>query len=419
MQLGHEVLLQPIYTPLRTDEVSVASETVRYGAVNLYLQQKSQLFGRLPRVVRNWLDSPGLLRRVTANPNATDARTLGELAVSMLRGESGRQVTELDALVQFLRDDYRPEVIQLTNSMLLGLAHRLRDEIPGVRIVTALQGEDLFLNELQPPYRARVEDELRRRALDSDLFVATSTFYADEMAEFLQVARERVLVTRLGISFDGYRPELAVANENTEATPLRIGYLARICPEKGLHQLVEAFALVAAKRPGEVRLGVAGYLGARDRAYFEKQQRFVADRGLNHVVDFVGEVDRQGKLAFLHGLDLLSVPTTYREAKGLPVLEAMAAGVPVLQPAHGAFPEILERTGGGWLHAPDDVGALANMIESILDDPRSRAEKARLAHAGVRREFGEDRMALETVAAYQQAVRLAPHSKASSRGTHE
>ena len=400
MAQGHDVLLQPIYTPMRTDEESVAASTVRYGAVNIYLQQKSGLFSRLPRRIRRWLDDPRLLRRLTANPDATNAKELGQMTLSMLEGESGRQRKELDDLVAFLQSDFRPDIVQLTNSMLLGLARRLREALPGAKVVTALQGEDIFLDDLDAPYRERVEAELRRRAGDSHLFVATSSSHGRHMGEFLGIEPERIHLTRLGISFDGYRDEPA---QRPQGRRLQIGFFARICPEKGPHQLIDAFLELERRRPGEADLRIAGYLGGRDAAYWATQEQRLAHLGSERV-RFEGELDRQGKLDFLHDLDVLSVPTVYAEAKGLSILESMAAGVPVVQPAHGAFPELLERSGGGWLVPPGDIGALADRLEGLLDDEDERLATAERAHRGVRAEFSEAKMAEDTVRAYETVL---------------
>ncbi len=398
-QRGHEAVLLPIYTPLRTDEESVAQDRLFFGAINIYLQQKSQLFARLPGPLRRLLDSPRLLRRIGASGSSTDPRLLGELALSMLRGERGNQRAPLEQLVSWLRDSFRPEVIQLTNSMLLGLARRLKQELPEARLVTALQGEDLFLDELREPYRSWVLEELGRRAADCDLFLATSEFYADAMSPFLGIARDRIRVTRLGISLDALEPASPVH------PPWTIGYLGRICPEKGLHLLVDAVRELAKRRgAGWVRLRVAGYLGGRDRKYFAELQERVDKWGLSSRVEWLGEVDRQGKIDFLRSLHALSMPTVYREPKGLPVLEAMACGVPVVQPAHGSFPEIVERTGGGVLVAPNDPLALADGLESLLADPERRRRLGDLGRLGVRQHHSADAMTDDTLVAYREVL---------------
>jgi len=397
---GHEVALAPIYTPLRTDEESVAGERVFYGAVNVYLEQKVPVLRRMPERLHRWLARPGLLRAATASARTIDARSLGELTLSMLAGEDGRQARELEELARWLERDLEPELIHLTNSMLLGMAARLRART-GVPVVCALQGEDIFLDDLAEPWRGRVQDALRRRARDADLLIATCDYYADHMAGYLDVPRERVEVARIGISLDGH----GRAPERPDAGPLHVGYLARICPEKGLHDLVAAFRLLVERMPGaDLRLRVAGYLGGRDAAYFDKVKRQVREAGLDGRFEYLGEVDRAGKIAFLHSLDVLSVPTIYREPKGLFVLEALANAVPVVLPAHGAFPELVERTGGGILVEPGSVEALASGIEALLRDRPRRRELGARGREAVVREYSADAAAQETERVYGRVL---------------
>ena len=103
------------------------------------------------------------------------------------------------------------------------------------------------------------------------------------------------------------------------------------------------------------------------------------DWGLADQFEYRGELDRAGKIAFLQSLDVMSVPATYAEPKGIFLLEAMATGVPVVQPRRGAFPEIIERTGGGLLVEPDDAEALADGLLTIWTRSRAggRARRSR------------------------------------------
>jgi glycosyltransferase involved in cell wall biosynthesis len=397
---GHDVVLAPIYTPLRTDEESVAGERVFYGAVSVYLEQKMPGLRHMPAVLHRWLARPGLLRAATSSARTIDARALGELTLSMLQGEDGRQARELDELATWLERDLRPDFVHLTNSMLLGMAARLKAST-GVPVVCALQGEDIFLDDLEEPWRGRVHDALRRRARDADLLVATCRYYADHMAGYLEVPRERVKVARIGITLEGHGEPA----DRPEGGPLNVGYLARICPEKGLHHLVAAFRLLVERMTGvDLRLRVAGYLGGRDRAYFETVERQVRDAGLERRFEYLGEVDRQGKIDFLRSLDLLSVPTVYREPKGLFVLEALANAVPVVLPAHGAFPELLEATGGGVLVEPGSIEGLAAGIEALLRDRERRRELGRRGREVVLRDYSADATAAETEKVYEEVL---------------
>jgi len=403
---GHDVALIPVYTPIRTDETDVSVDRVFYGAIQVYLEQKSALFAHLPRPLERLLAHPRLLAWVAGRATAVDPRALGELTLSMLRGEEGRQRRDLARLVEWLVE-FRPDVVHLTNSMLLGLARPIR-RATGAPVLCSVQGEDLFFDSLAEPWRSQVLDLLRRRAADADWFVSTSEYYVEPMAARLGLGRERIDVVHLGIRLEDLTPREPTPRASGAVPEFVVGYLARICPEKGLHLLVEAFALLAAARgPERVRLEVAGYLGAKDGAYLERVREQIARAGLAARVRLRGEVDRAGKAAFLRGLDVLSVPTVYREPKGLFVLEALAAAVPVVQPRHGAFPELIEATGGGLLVEPDSAPALAAALGALADDPARGEALGRRGRAAVEAAFSDAAMARRTVEVYARQLALA------------
>ena len=207
-------------------------------------------------------------------------------------------------------------------------------------------------------------------------------------------------VVPLGVRLESHEPK-STNDTGDHGTPV-IGYLARICPEKGLHLLVEAFREVLAS-PGceDARLRIAGYLGAKDREYRDDLRRRVADWGLDERVEFVGELDLAAKKAFLDGLDVLSVPTVYQEPKGLFVLEAMAHGVPVVQPRHGSFPEMIAATGGGLLVEPGSSTDLARGLAELLTEPGRRRALAEAGRRAVHERFDEMTMARATLAVYE------------------
>lgn len=400
-RLGHEVALIPTYTPLRTDGPAVAIDRVFLGAVNVYLQQKASLFRHTPRLLDRLLDRPGFIRRVAKLGAATDPGGLGDMTHSILLGEEGFQAKELLRLTAWLRDEYKPDLVHLTNSMFAGFARTIKREV-GVPVLCALQGEDLFLDGLRDPWRKRVMALLAERARDVDGFLVNSRYYADHMAGYLQVPRERIEVIPLGLNLEGHGAPPAAR----DAGELTVGYFARICPEKGLHHLVDAFRLLAAdpRLAGRVRLKVAGYLGERDKKYLADLETQLASWGLASRCEIVGEVDREGKIRFLQSLDVLSVPTVYREPKGLFVLEALANGVPVVLPRHGAFPELVEATGGGVLVEPGSVEDLARGLGDLLADSGRRAALGRAGREAVHGRFHDRAEAEQTVDLYSRLL---------------
>ena len=375
---GHDVTLLPTYTPIRVDEADASTRRVFLGGVNVYLDGRWRWWRRLPRWMKAWVDSRWFIRFATGFGVSNDARELGELTLSLLSGDHGPHQRAVEEMARFITEELQPEIIVFSNSLLAGILPRIRQET-NVPIVCVLQGDDIFLDGLVEPHRVRVFDKLRELAPLFDGFLTHSLYYKQFMRGYLSLP-ESIPMYQLPLTIDpvGYDDSAPVSAER----PFTVGYFARICPEKGLHQLVEAFQKVHAVDP-QARLRVGGYLGKRDRAYFQSLQQQIRKQGLGKVFDFVESPDRVGKHQFLRGLDVFSVPTTYREPKGLSILEAMYHGVPVVQPAHGSFPELLGN-GGGMLFPAGDLNQLANLLLWARDNADERRAMGERGKAVVR-----------------------------------
>ncbi|HVK13918.1 MAG TPA: glycosyltransferase family 4 protein [Gemmataceae bacterium] len=401
-KLGHDCLLMPTYTPIRTDEDDVSQHRVFFGGINVYLQQKSWLFRHTPWLWDRLLDFPRLLRWVSRFAVSTRAEQLGSLTVSMLQGRDGKQRKEVAKLVQFLATDYRPDVVVLSNLLLSGLVPELKNAWARP-VLGVLQGDDIYLESLPPADRAACIELIRKNGDSFDGFMATSGYYADFMAGYLGLPRERMRVVYPGINLAGHGPP----PDRPAAEPFTIGYFARICPEKGFHQAVDAYvAYRALPDAPPSRFRVAGWLGDHHRAYFESNLQKLRDAGLASEVEHVDCPTHADKVRFLRSLDVLSVPTTYREPKGLYVLEALANGVPVVQPAHGSFPELVEATGGGLLVEPGDAAALARAWRRLADDRPEARQLGALGRNAVLSRFTAEGMAratLDVLAAYHDS----------------
>jgi len=438
---GVDVQLIPTYTPIRTDEEDVSVHRVFYGGINVFLEEKLPLFRRVPAWIDRWLAQPWLIRLAASRAINTDARKLGALTVSMLRGTEGHQRKEVNRLCDWLVADVKPQLVNLSNVLIAGCVPELKRRL-GVPVLATIQGDDIFLDALPEPHKRRVLEEIARLVPLIDGFVMHSRYYADYMGEYLGIPAERIHVAPLGIDTSDFeevgadeavelpagrsevekrkaesgkrRAELGGRKSEVEGEsgavsrdgrPPTIGYLARLAPEKGLHHLVDAF-LDLRKRPGmqQARLHVAGWLGGQNRNYAEEQFRRLRAAVGEESWRYWGSVDRHQKIEFLRGLDVLSVPTVYHEPKGIYVLEALAAGVPVVQPEHGAFPELLAATAGGRLVRPGDAAHLSEVLHELLSD---RASAQQLGHAGRQRvleRFGADAMADAMMAVYGKFI---------------
>lgn len=371
---GHDAILVPTYTPILTDEAGVSIDRLFFGGLNVYLQQIFPPARWLPNWLDRFLSSPRLVRWIAERSMGTTADKLGPLTVSMLQGRDGHQRKEVQRLAAWLEKEIRPEAIIFSNLLIGGAIPEIRRRLR-CPIIVMLQGDDAFFEQLTEPYRSRSMDLLRKLARDVDMFVVHSRAYGLRMGERLEIPESKWTVSPLAL--DGSDIQLAnnVADPQPADRPPAIGYLARLAPEKGLHVLVDAFIQLAGRRGQEqTTLQIAGWLGKQNEAYWEGCRTKLQEAGLGDRFRYWGSVDRQGKLDFLHAIDVLSVPAVHFEPKGLFVLESLAAGVPVVQPAHGAFPEMIERLGGGMLFPPEDSAALADQLQQMLSDlPSARA----------------------------------------------
>ena len=403
---GHDVTLVPVYTPTRTDEPNMSRKRVLFGGISVYLQQHAALFRMTPRFLDRLWDSPRVIDAFAGKAVSNDPQLLGDLTISMLRGEQGALRKEFAKMLDWLRREPPPDVVNLPNSLLIALAAPLRKAL-NRPVCCTLQGEELFINGLAEPYRARAIEMIRQQVPQVDRFIAVSAYCARFMAEFLAIPNDRIAVVPLGINMSGYDRRRR-SNEN--AGEFRIGYFARIGPEKGLRVLADAYVRFRQKTgQAPVRLEAAGYLAPAFQAYMDDVRGTLEKAGLAGEFSYRGVVDRAGKLAFLQSLDVLSVPATYDEPKGMFLLEAMANGVPVVQPRRGAFVEIVAKTGGGLLVEPDDPEKLADGLYTLWRDRNAAETLGQRAFQGVRAHYTVARSADRLLGVYDNV--LQPQAK--------
>lgn len=394
---GHDVIVVPLYLPISLDDASAKSKPAFYSAVALYLRHTCPRLARaLPAAFWRIFDYMAVLRLAAHRAGSTRAAGLGDITVSMLQGEQGRQADELERLVAWLRDDLGalPDVVVLSNALLLGLARRIKAEL-GVPIVCWLQDENVWADAMTPAESAHVWQVLRERVADVDGLVAVSRTYAARMCAALALAPERVRAIHIGVEPSSAPPA------NLSRTPRTVGFLSRLAEGEGFGLFVAAFIeLHRDSRFADVRMQATG--GMTDPAYVKRQLQRLRAAGLGDLATIDPDAFRDDRAAFLRSLTLLSAPVPGGEAFGTYVIEAMAAGVPVVEPAVGAYPEIFQEAGCGVLCAGTDAQSLAAAWAALLADPARLADEAQRGRAAVQRHFNLERMARETVAYYEE-----------------
>jgi glycosyltransferase involved in cell wall biosynthesis len=398
-KMGHQATMVPLYLPLTLDEEDQSADTpIFFSGINVYLEQKSALFRGAPDWFHQLMAARPLLKWAGSKAAKTRPEKLGDMTLSMLRGEEGFQARELEELIAWIRTQAKPDVICLSNALLAGMARKLKSEL-GAAVVCMFQGEVDYLDALLPEYRAQCWKLLSERTKDVDLLGAASRYFADLMSQRLGLTPERVKVVHSGMNFEGYGDSRA----SSPATPV-LGFFARMCPEKGLDTLVDAYIQVRQRdRIKGLRLRIGGGCGAGDEPFVNSLRKRLSDAGYLKDVEFFPNVDRAAKVKFLQSLSVFSVPARCTEAFGLYVIEAMAAGVPVVQPRIGPFPELIEATGGGVTYEGDS-NALAVALEELLSDPGRAQLLGQAGRRGALEKFSAEAMARSTLDFYQEAI---------------
>jgi len=165
-------------------------------------------------------------------------------------------------------------------------------------------------------------------------------------------------------------------------------------PNKGVKTLIEALALL----PNSVRLTLVDNDHPDNTARKRARELGCAER-----MQITGSVSNEELIQLYRRAALVVVPSRY-EGFGLPAVEAMACGTPVVATAAGALPEVMRTAGGGLLVRRDDPAGLAKGIASLLEQPSARAELGERGRRGVVAAYAWPRVARATAAVYAEAI---------------
>lgn len=397
-EMGHEVVKIPMYLPLFADQPEPREVPVFYGAISIYLKQLFPIFGHAPRWFDNLLNSKPMMKFAAGMAGSTRAKGLGEMTISMLKGEHGKQHEELERMIHWIRDHYQADVVHLSNALLSGLAPQIRAKL-GVPVFCSLQDEDVWVDVMQPEFRDEAWRLMHENGRSIDGFIGVSRYFSNLMKERIGIPDEKLFTVHLGVDPADYEP-LPVAEK-----PRNIGFISRMCEDNGLGVLVEAFILLK-KKPGfeDVKLVLTGGSTGDDKQFLKGIRKMIAEARLEEQVDFHADFEDDGRKQFFRKVSLVSVPVLNGEAFGLYQLEAMASGVPVVQPSLGAFPEIIGETCGGMVYGPNIPASLADALAGVLNNPPQIAGMSEAAIRGVREHFNIFTHAEELIAVYEKVL---------------
>ena len=371
-RLGHRACMVPLYLPLTLDEPDQSEHIpVFFGGINVFLDHKiPRLWSFIPDRIRRWLDSRTLLKSLGRRVSKTNPVEVGALTVSMLQGKNGQQLRELQELTDWLQKEQQPDVVIFSNALLLGMHDPIRTAT-GAKTVCFLTGEDSFLDQLPEPHRSQAWNLVRSHVQQIDLLIAPSRYYADLMTERLELPPQRIRVVYNGINTDGFDGDVPTETHR----PPTLGFFARMCADKGLDLLVDAF--IEIRNFGNfpaLQLKIGGNLNPWNESWVQSLKQKLRSAGWEHDVQFCPNITRAEKIEFLRSLDVFSVPAVCNEPFGFYAVEALAAGVPVVLPASSAFPELIEKSGGGILYPVEDRFALVQTLEQLFADETQRRQ---------------------------------------------
>ena len=394
---GHDAITLPMYLPLTLNGETNPDLPVFYGAVNIYLKQ-FPVFRHMPKWFEKLLDSPPVLKFAAKKSGSTRASGLEDLTKSMLLGAEGHQSEELQQLVDFLRYHEKPDIVHVSNALLLGMAKKIRDEV-GVPVVCSLQDEDVWVDAMHENQREKMWQLLAEKGKDVDAFIAVSDFFAGVMQKRMAIPDEKLHVLHVGVRPDAYSYSKPASN------PQAIGYVSRMCAENGFEVLIDAFILLK-KNPAfkSVKLKATGGQTGDDKEFIHKQISKLKRNNIDKDFEITHDFTQSALQDFFKLTTVLSVPVLNGEAFGLYQLEALASGVPLVQPELGAFPEIINATGGGVIYKPNTAEALAEKLAEVLSDTTKLETMSLSGRKAVEEKFDCGKLSEKMVEIYKTLI---------------
>ncbi len=393
---GHQVVKIPMYLPLFSDEHDITDIPIFYGAISTYLKQVYPIFRKMPNWFEKLLDSKPMMKMAASMAGSTRAKGLEDMTISMLLGEQGEQKEELDKMVNWIAEHCQPDIIHISNALLLGLARRLKEKT-GVPVLCSLQDEDVWVDAMQPKFQQKIWDLMHERAEDVDALVAVSNFFAETMKKRMNLTDEKMHTFYLGVDAEDYH------FISTKEKHRNVGYISRMCHENGFDIVVDAF-IELKKKPGfeDVKLIATGGSTGDDAKYIKEQKRKIRENNLEDTFEIIDEFEGDARHIFFKKVILVSVPVRIGEAFGMYLLESMASGVPVVQPALGAFPEIVELSGGGVTYMLNSPEKLSETWAELLSNPEKLEKLSHDGLEGTKKKFNIHNHAAEIIGLYEK-----------------
>lgn len=383
---NHEAVFASMYMPLRTDMPVEPDGPIFYGAINVYLEQRFPFLRHMPLWMKNIFNSKILLNWVSKNSASTSPAGLEEMTISVMEGEEGIHGTELENMVVWLKDSVRPDIVHLSNALLIGIAVRIKKEL-NIPVFCNLDDENFWLDRMSEPYSSKAWELIRKGADTIDGFISASRFYSDLVRARIDMPAEKIHVIPKGVSLKKFVPG------KPSFDPPVIGFLSRMAESQGLEILVDAFILLKEdKAHGDLKLRISGGMAPQDKKFIRMIKKKLKRKGLYRDVEIDPYLFQKDINKFFRSLTVTSVPVPGGEAFGTFIVESMAAGIPVVQPKIGAYPEIIGSTGGGIVYEENTPENLKRALSGLLNDTGKIIEMSHQGLDSIRKHYSIEKI---------------------------
>jgi glycosyltransferase involved in cell wall biosynthesis len=389
----------PLYLPPDdTNNEGGLDRNVFFGAISMYIREKVPFLRNMPAFLDKFLDARPMLKMAARRSGTTNTEGLEDMTLSMIKGEKAFPEIELKRLVKYLTENGKPDVIHLSNALIIGLARQLKKYLD-VKIVCSLLNEDDWIEEMAEPYRSNAWKLIAEEAPNVDTFITPSKYYKELFISKTGFRSNNVHIIPLAI--DTRYLNVLPKKDNYPA----VGYFCRINSQNGFDKLVDAFIDLKSgdELPG-LTLHVSGGFTGSDKSFISEQIRKIKSHGLKSSVRIYPEFQGNSKEEFFSSIDIMSVPVRKHDGYGLYILEANASGIPVVQPETGAFPEIIEKTKGGITYAPDSVEGLSAALLKLFADSGLRAQLGEKGRENVLKELSLSVMSESLSVVYNETM---------------
>lgn len=353
---GHDVVMIPLYLPLKHIGGLQGNAPLFFPATTYYVGQKFFENHKMPGWLKCLLGSDRILDLASVMSGTTSSAGMEGMTLSMMEGEGKTFKEHVIQLIAWVKDVEHPDVIQLSSSLLIGIAKAMKQAV-NIPIVCSLQDEEVWIDGLKPEYISKAWQSVIDNASYIDSFITTSEYYRQVVKDKLPSLR-KVEVIYPGVNVKQYY------TDEWPADPT-IGFFYRMNELDGLDILADAFVLLKKKNAvPRLKLRIGGGYMSPDKSFMAKVKKTL----LPYKSDVIIEEDYTWKhhADFYKQISVLSVPLRFQEGVGLYLLEAFAAGRPVVEPATGSFEEIVGDA--GLLYEPNEPKALADALEKLLTD---------------------------------------------------